>query len=53
MNISELDEEIEKRITQMEEEKYEFPERFSKKDYIITIVVVIICLILVISGAFF
>lgn len=44
--------EVEKKILEMEKESYEFPKRFSKKDYIATFVVVLICLIGVIGGAF-
>ena len=54
--MSEYDEklnaEIEKRISEMEKPDYEFPQRFSKGDYIFTGVVVGICLIAVIAGAF-
>lgn len=45
-------EEVEKKIIEMEKENYEFPQRFSKKDYIITGIVVVICLIGVVLGAF-
>ncbi len=51
-DLNELDIEIEKRISQMESDSYEFPRRFSKKDYIFTAVVAIICLAIVIGGAF-
>ena len=47
-----LDEEIEQRICEMEKTDYEFPRRFSKKDYIITGIVVFVCLGLVIADAF-
>lgn len=47
-----LDAEIEKRIAEMESEDYEFPERFGKKDYIILAVVVVVCLVTVIAGAY-
>lgn len=47
-----LDEEILSRITEMEKSDYVFPVRFSKKDYIITAVVVAVCLIAVIAGGF-
>ena len=39
-------------ISEMENEDYEFPKRFSKKDYIITGIVVLICLAGIILGAF-
>ena len=44
--------EIESKINEMEEESYEFPRRFSKKDYIFTAVVILLCLGGVICGAF-
>lgn len=44
--------EVENRIQQMENESYEFPKRFSKKDYIFTAIVILICLAGVIGGAF-
>lgn len=44
--------EVEKKIIEMESKSYEFPERFSKKDYIITGIVILICLVGVIGGAF-
>lgn len=47
-----LDAEIEKRIAEMEGADYEFPERFGKKDYIIWAVVVVVCLVAVIAGAY-
>lgn len=54
--MSEYDEklntEIEDRISEMEKPDYEFPQRFSKTDYIITAVVIGVCLIAVIAGAF-
>ena len=45
-------EQVEKKISEMEEETYEFPKRFSKKDYIATAIVILICLASVIGGAF-
>ena len=47
-----LAEEIESKISEMESESYEFPARFSKKDYIFTAVVILVCLAVVIGGAF-
>ncbi len=47
-----LTEEIESKITEMESPSYEFPTRFSKKDYIFTAVVILLCLAGVIGGAF-
>lgn len=51
-DVSQLDKEIEKRIQAMESKDYKFAQRFSKKDYIITAVVVIVCLVAIIAGAF-
>lgn len=51
-DLSQLDKEIERRIVEMESKDYKFAQRFSKKDYIITAVVVVACLIAVIAGAF-
>jgi len=47
-----LTEEVESKISEMESQSYEFPERFSKKDYILTAVVILVCLAGVILGAF-
>lgn len=47
-----LTQEIESKISEMESETYEFPTRFSKKDYILTAVVILVCLVGVICGAF-
>ncbi|MDF2674809.1 MAG: hypothetical protein K0R09_3077 [Clostridiales bacterium] len=46
-----LDKEIEKRISIMESGEYSFAKRFSRKDYIITAVVIILCMIILIIGA--
>ncbi|MBO6231592.1 MAG: hypothetical protein J6O50_13610 [Ruminiclostridium sp.] len=51
-DIIELDKETERRISEMESGGYEFPERFLKRDYIIAACAGIICLALVIAGAF-
>lgn len=54
--MSEYDEmlntEIENRLREMEKPDYEFPQRFSKIDYIVTAAVIGVCLIAVIAGAF-
>lgn len=47
-----LVEEIESKLSEMESESYEFPTRFSKKDYFFTAVVILVCLAGVIGGAF-
>lgn len=49
---SDVDVEIKARIDAMEDDGYVFPKRFTKRDYIITFVVVLACLALVIAGAF-
>lgn len=46
-----LNEEIEKRLSIMESEEYEFPERFGRNNYIVLVVVIVICLAAVIAGA--
>ena len=51
-DMAALNEEIEKRIEEMEKEDYEFPKRFSGLDYMVTVVVAAACLALVICGAF-
>lgn len=45
-------EEVELKIKEMEKDSYEFPKRFSKKDYLVTAVVLLVCLAGVIGGAF-
>lgn len=47
-----LMEEIEAKISEMESDSYDFPTRFAKKDYIFTAIVILICLVGVIGGAF-
>ena len=44
--------EVEKKISEMEDKSYEFPKRFSKKDYIVTAIAILVCLAGVIGGAF-
>lgn len=51
-DIAELQQEIENRIAQMEDTDYEFPRRFSRLDYAITVIVAVICLAAIIGGAF-
>lgn len=51
-DLAALNEEIEKRIEEMESGSYEFPRRFSRLDYTITAVVAAICLALIICGGF-
>ena len=47
-----LYDEIEQRIVQMESNDYLFPKLFSKKDYMVVVLVVVVCLVLIILGAF-
>ena len=47
-----LYDEIEQRIVQMESNDYLFPKRFSKKDYMVVVLVVVVCLVLILLGAF-
>lgn len=52
ISIEELvDREVIDKIETMERDNYVFPKRFSKRDYIFLAVFVIICLALVIMGA--
>lgn len=50
--IQNLNAEIEKRIEEMEKQDYQFPERFSRKDYIITTVVAVLCLLGIVFAGF-
>ena len=52
MEQKDIEGEIEKRIEIMEGKDYQFPKRFSKSDYIFTVIIILICLIFVILGAF-
>ncbi|MDS0525837.1 hypothetical protein NNC19_09125 [Clostridium sp. SHJSY1] len=47
-----VDKEIENRINLMESENHLFAKRFSRLDYITTVVVVFICIIILIIGAY-
>ncbi len=47
-----ISEEIENRISEMEKNSYVFPERFSRRDYIITAFVSAVCLAVIIAGAY-
>ena len=44
--------EIEKRLSIMEKSDYVFAKRFTGKDYIFTLVIVIVCFVFIIAGAF-
>jgi hypothetical protein len=48
---SELDAAILRKIDEMEDPDYRFPKRFSRKDYILTASVALICLVLIFVGA--
>ena len=48
----EADKEIEKKIIEMEKKDYQFPDKFSRKDYILTAATAIICLLTLIAGAY-
>ena len=50
--VKEAEKEIENRITEMEKTDYQAPEKFSRKDYILTAVAAFICLLTLIAGAF-
>ncbi len=50
--IQNLNAEIERRIEEMEKQDYQFPERFSRKDYIITTVVAVLCLLGIVFAGF-
>ena len=50
--VKEAEKEIENRITEMEKTDYQVPEKFSRKDYILTAVAAFICLLTLIAGAF-
>lgn len=47
-----LDIEIEKRIRLMESQDYSFAKRFNKVDYIITALIIFICVIILIIAAY-
>ena len=52
MEQKDVEKELEKRINIMESKDYEFSKRFSKKDYFITFIIILLCLLFVILGAF-
>lgn len=43
--------EIEKRIYELENDEYEFPERFGKRDYMVLATITLISLIMLVIGA--
>ncbi len=52
MELEKLYDDIESRLSEMEKPQYEYPKRFSKRDYIFVAVVCIICLAGIIYGGF-
>lgn len=46
-----LQEEIERRILNMEQENYRFPKHFDKKDYVVAALSALGCLIMLVIGA--
>ncbi len=52
MNKEELEKAIVEKIEEMESPEYEFPERFSKNQYLIVLVSVIVSASILIAGAF-
>jgi hypothetical protein len=48
---AELQDALERRILEMESESYEFPKRFSGKDYILVLAVAIVCFAALLWGA--
>lgn len=47
-----LNAKIEDRISKMENKEYVFAKRFSKIDYLIVLIVVILCLVFLVVGAY-
>lgn len=47
-----LNNEIEKRLSIMEKSDYVFAKRFNRKDYIFTLIIIVICFVFLIAGAF-
>lgn len=51
-NDNQLNEEITKRLNQMEEKDYLFAKRFTKRDYIVAGIVALVCFGMLILGAY-
>lgn len=49
---TEFDSELEKRISLIESAEYKFPKRFAVKDYVLTLVSALLCLVAIIAGGF-
>ena len=47
-----LEQELNAKILEMEQEAYVFPKRMGKKDYLFTLAVVVFCLAGIIAGGF-
>ncbi len=47
-----MNEMIEERLSMMEGKGYEFGKRFCKRDYIITMIIILLCLAAIIAGAY-
>ena len=47
-----LEQEIHAKILEMEQEAYVFPKRMGKKDYLLTLAVVVLCLVGIVAGGF-
>ena len=47
-----LEQEIHAKILEMEQEGYVFPKRMGKKDYLLTLAVVVLCLVGIVAGGF-
>lgn len=47
-----LEQEINAKILEMEQECYVFPKRMGKKDYLFTLAIVALCLVGIIAGGF-
>ena len=50
LSEEELNNEIERRIAEMEEPSYEFPEAFRKTDWVLAVGIIILCGVLLIVG---
>lgn len=48
----EFNQELEKRINEIEAPNYEFPKQLNKLDYLIILVVILICFVGIVLGAF-
>ncbi|MDR0519600.1 MAG: hypothetical protein LBG82_06075 [Clostridiales Family XIII bacterium] len=51
-DASTIESELERRIADMEDEGYEYPKRFGRRDYIFVGIAVALCVFAVVAGAF-